>query len=495
MSNNQFSIKCIRPEPNLGICESLSSAEEAAIQCALPDICIGGPEDTVTSVREAVAAGFSRIRIRGNITETTNFALTGFTHIWVDGDITWTINPDVTIDASASTGLTVEGNSVGTVVFSRTSPGSLFTGVNVVYTINNLFIDYSTSTSNNVQLVPKVALQQRHSNLTITLPNLADLQFFDFSAVNPDTSLSVENVVFVGTGINTTAVIGNIALVQTNVGNFSNITFSGTFPPGDGTFTSPLISVRCGNTVGNLIFQGVHILAPAPVVYDAILSGHSSNVMQSIGRFNITISGRFSKLDSSYVGILDIGNRNLFLSNIYCQDIVCIASGSNFLSNVISVGTEVSIGVSGNRFSNCQLAATTTFDISGDNNVFTGCTISFPTGTIPVSGDGNEFSGCVFPGGSPNTAFILVTGNYNLFSGCRKSISSGSDANFEIDGASGTIMTGCNWYSGVTQVNSTVELTNNPSDTVITSTIVDSAIAGAAGANSFVDSGASIIIV
>jgi hypothetical protein len=389
------------------------------VHCALPDACVGGVDDTVyLTVGAAINDGISRVRVRGNVTETfTTLVLPSYTHIWIDGGVTWTIPVDATFDATNAQLVWISGNSSGLLVFSRTSPGSLFTApfnTPTTYMFENINVDYSTTTSGNVQMCPKQALQ-RYRNMDITLPNIADLQFFDFDndffdPTDAETSTSAENIVLRGTGTAISNIIGHTPGLGTASGNYRNITLTGVLPVGDGTFAQPVISLFGAIGGGAVTFDTLHCDIPSQIL-DIIMSGNVTRILRrNLGGtpiFNLrTVGNAGHTFEDCTVNIFEVTTQAGQYSNITSSSITVSANNNCFsnIHNQFQVLSGMVVTGSANRFVNSSFVAPLDpafISVTGDGNLFSNChfvdvdhTTPAPAFFMSITGAGNSVNGC-----------------------------------------------------------------------------------------------------
>lgn len=465
------------------------------VTCSLVDACVGGPNDVLTTVADAVNNGFNRIRIRGNVTETVAvIALPSFTHIWIDGGVTWTLPINTTLDATGSETVWISGNSNGRLVFSRSTSGSLITApINqpTTYVFENLNIDFSATTASNVQMCPKSALQ-RYRNLDVTLPNVVDIQFFDFSnelfdPTDAETSTSAENIILRGTGTLISNIIGHTPGLATVAGNYRNITLTGILPVGNGTFTQPLISLFGAIGGGSVTFDTlVGDIGPLTQLMDIIMSGNCSRILRrNLGGspvFNMRVIGNAAQtIEDCTVNILDVTATASQFSNVTCG-ILNVSGNNNVFANLMN-----------------QFGVTAGMILSGNQNRFTTSQFVAPVGltAITVTGNDNLFSACTFvdvdvvnPG--PGAVFLTISGTGNILSGCRKIDTGAAPAasrNLEITSTANiTTIVGTNLVTqsaaGTAGNSITFSTPGSPPFVQVSTNTIDTAFVGAPGGGS-----------
>jgi hypothetical protein len=412
--------------------------------CALPDTCIGGATDTLTTVTDALAAGFQRIRIRGDVTEPATVVMpSGDVVIWIDGDRTWELPADATIDTSTNgtTTLRIEGNGKGRLLCSYTG-SAVIAGTNTAceYIIRDTEVDYSATTSvgaTGVQLFPEAARQTMY-NVQFNVPNLADLLLISFSAALTFPRV-LYNVEFTGGGGAVTRIIGS------TIGSIGqcycrDLTFSGSFAVGDQTFASSIIDFTAPVIGGQPIFDGLYF-RNAPSV-DIAVGGSVSNVRVGLGiggsTINVQLAGLGSSLSDSDVNYLEVIG-----SDCQCTNVRTSGGGMRTLTG------------SRNVFSSCFFLGGTgiylQFLIGGARNTFTSCYWRcVATSDVLVSGDHNTFSSCIFDDedlGNPGTFFLRIAGNNNILSGCSNPDGGSTYRDVQIFRSSFTTFEGCNFQS------------------------------------------------
>nr|QBK86061.1 MAG: hypothetical protein LCMAC101_06560 [Marseillevirus LCMAC101] len=476
-------------------------ATAASAGCSLADVCVGPGED-YTTFTAALAAGFNRVRITGDITEPAGtIVLPTYVHIWVDGEATWTIPPTTTIDASGLISGTIEGNTRGTLAWSPSVSGQLMgpaSNITAQFSIKDMIIDISgtTAATGPIQLWAQDALQF-YENCMFILPNIPSIQLIDLTlntvpTSSPAMGSAITNIEFVGTGTAITHVIGNIGSGAFAGGHFTNLMFSGTFPAGNAGFAFPLIEVGVPSfSNGNLVFDGI-ATDTSSAIYDLILAGNVTNILKKddVGITGINFHLAYQGSEGSSLSKSTV-NAGFFLGSF---------------ATVTELSAE-SVFVSGNdhKFTGCTFGTFNagpfaTLSVTSRNNIFNACTIGIqsavPSPGILVSSTAinTTFTGCFITDSYTTGAdrFMLISGSDTVITGCNKLHTGAAFTNLgslEVDGGGDrTIITGFNMTGSTTGASpaSTVVFTGTPSDVLVVNNMFDNVTVGAVG-------GASII--
>ena len=395
--NIQFDIKCIRPDPNLGICDLSANAAAAAAACSMFDACVGPTGQEFTTVEAAVAAGNCRIGVLGDTTLAASVTLTQDTSVYVSPCANLTVADGGTF-ARAGFNLFLWGAQDNTVVISYTVAGqSLLSGAGTARVKDLVFSDSGATAFN---WASGGSSNWDHVTLLVGLPahtfaesplNLSHL-FTDGDIVVNGVALADVNISYC-TATNSIQIVGdNSAGADTmDQCSITNCTLGGggtgllIVPVGTAnpvTITQGVISFNSMSS--GIITMGVGSVAPPTPIMVACESCQiaSNNLLDSAGiGIEIFEPSNSSVTDNSMLG--DVLRVETYTEGSYNQFV-----GNRGSAGMTIDGTLADTTVVGNSFESAVAftgLTTTRRATIASNHFLSGLTISsLPAGGFPI---------------------------------------------------------------------------------------------------------------
>lgn len=387
-----------------------------------------GPDETYTTIKDAIDAGNSRLLIKGSTTETANINIVAATmpnvYIYIEPGVIVDMGAFRFTDTGSTISFVVESDSLGSlgyILYAHTVSGQELFDLdsNCYLGLSNLFIE-NNSTAGNCTVSTCIEIIE---NVIIDLPDQSQCGFegspgsiysnleligggnsCDFGLVAFDASIN--NLYVSGTWVSTsfTSSSTNSALDLSSV-NINGIVFSHATNPIKVIFSdSNVVNVRSESTVAtHLIFPqricNVYATSGAINVMCADASlffggNVAAGTVDTNSADNCVIDGVIS---TGLLDLTDTASHNNKISNSRFSSALTVAGDRNsFVNTQILGGVSVSSGADNNGFMNCQAGADagggalTITIVAGSNNTrVVGC---MTDAAISDSGTGTVLS-------------------------------------------------------------------------------------------------------